>query len=279
MRTLKISFSYENPLRARFDDGFFAALPRSPGVYFMRHASGEILYVGKAKCLRSRISSYRNAKPGQVGENVIELLERVGRIEYELHDTEQRAYDREIELIRALVPPYNIADVWHEEYLFIGLKKEPAPGRLEFCLTTRKEDEKDYRLYGCFTRRSRVKSAYSALLRLLFAASFDRQRFSFPARLTRASPAYQYSLKVPDPETWRRRLHRFFRGESPALLEQLVFRLLENESLPEFIRPGLQEDLAIVADFHRRQIEEAPRGLRTRLVSHEQMRRHIRKSV
>src|SRR4051812_36428828 len=122
MRALRTSFSYENPLRERIPEEFFSALPKNPGVYFMKSWNGDILYIGKAKCLRSRVRSYCNAKPGTVGENIIELLERVDRIDFEEHDTEREAFERERQLIRAVLPPYNIADAWEEDYFFIGTR-------------------------------------------------------------------------------------------------------------------------------------------------------------
>jgi hypothetical protein len=275
MRVFRTSLSYQNPLRHRFNEEFFRNLPKVPGIYFMKDGAGEILYIGKAKCLRSRLTSYRTAKPGHVGENIIECLERVEKIDFEKHATEQDAFERERDLIRAFVPPYNIADAWKEDYLFIGLRG--AGDRIEFRLTSREGDRKDFELHGCFTRRGRVKTAYSSLLRLLWAVTTTQDRFSFPARLTRSSPSYHYALKVADAGKWQKKLSEFLSGQGTGLLEWIVLGLLENERIPAFVRPGLQEDLEILAAFQRT-IARQP-GLKTRFTSQKKMRSKLRASA
>jgi excinuclease UvrABC nuclease subunit len=275
MRIFRASFSYENPLKTRFGDEFFAALPRAPGVYFMKSATGRVLYVGKARCLRTRVSSYRHAKPGSVGENIIELLERVERIDFEEHADESAAIHRERELIRAVVPPYNLADAWEEDYLFVGLRVADGGGALEFRLTSRDQDADEFTLHGCFAQRGRAKSAYSSLLRLLHAANFRRERFGYPARLTRSSPAYNYRMRLSEAAGWKDSIDSFLRGEDLALIERLVEAMLANERIPPYVRPGLQEDLEILMAFQRACIAPAPRGL----VTHARMRKRIRASI
>ena len=78
-----ISFAYANPLQERFAPQFFKELPTKAGVYFMLDAQDSILYIGKAKCLRKRLSTYRNAKPGTVPEHTLELLENIHQIRWE----------------------------------------------------------------------------------------------------------------------------------------------------------------------------------------------------
>ncbi len=271
---MKISFTYQNPLRSKSRDPFFASIPKIPGVYFMRDAQGEILYVGKAKCLRSRLCSYRNAKPGSVGENVIEMLEFVFKIDWEEHPSERSALLRERELLRALNPPYNIADNWTEDYFFIGFQ-ERENSLMEFRLTSRERDREELSLHGCYRHRRKAKSGYSALLRLLYACFSDKERFSFPSRLTRSAPAYRYSLRLPTAEPWSRLLGDFLSGRSSRLLSRIVELLLENERLPAFVRPGLQEDLEIAREFYL----TCARANRRKLISQENMRKSIRESV
>jgi len=216
----------------------------------MRSLKGEILYVGKATNLRSRISSYRRAKPGSVGRNIIKLLERVDSITWEEHESEQRAYEREREIIRALVPRYNIRDAWEEEYFFIGLRHTKR-GEIEFRLTSSEQAQDErFELHGCYPLRRSVKSAYAALLRLLYAAGrTPGSRFAFPAKLARPAPAYRCTLKIAESLKWKKRISAFLHGEDSHLLSFLVESLLSNDALPEYTRPALQRDLETLKAF------------------------------
>jgi excinuclease UvrABC nuclease subunit len=271
---------YENPLKAKFPAPFFASLPQGAGVYFMRDSSGEILYIGKAKCLRKRISSYRGAKPGACGDNVIGFLERVVAIDWEEHPTEQAAVLRERDLLRAVNPPFNIADNWPEDYFFVGLRERPGD-KIEFRLTSEEEDRREFRLFGCYRHRRKVKDGYTALLRLFFAGFNRRARFSIPAKLARRSPPYRYELKIPalaggpGYADWRAQLEDFFAGRDDRLLLTLVDLLLANETIPPFSRYGLQTDLVTAREFY---LTCARSGSR-QLLSHEAMRRRIRRTV
>jgi predicted GIY-YIG superfamily endonuclease len=243
--------TYRNPLTERLGAEFFAKLPRTPGVYFMRSQSGEILYVGKATNLRSRVGSYRSARPGKVGRNIIKLLERVASITWELQESEQRAYEREREVIRALVPRYNIADAWEEDYFFIGLRHKRS-GELEFRLTSSEEaiDEK-FELHGCYPQRRLVKQGYSALLRLLFACTrTPPTRFQFPAKLSRPAPAYRHTMRLAGSLRWKNLISSFLSGQDTRLLPALVEALLSSEVIPEYARPALQRDLETLRDFN-----------------------------
>src|SRR5688572_23590710 len=126
-----------NPIARRFNLEFFSKIPSEAGVYFMRSRKGEILYVGKAKNLRSRLLSYRYARWGTAGDNILTLLEHVRKIEWEIFNCENQALVRERELIRALIPRYNVADAWEEDYLYIGLRASKATNELHFKLTSK----------------------------------------------------------------------------------------------------------------------------------------------
>jgi len=81
-----------------------AELPRSPGVYLMRNARGDILYVGKARWLRERVSSYFTAA---VDAKTAELVSHVWKIETRIAASSLEAALLEAALIRELKPPFN----------------------------------------------------------------------------------------------------------------------------------------------------------------------------
>jgi len=81
-----------------------AALPLAPGVYLMRNARGDLLYVGKARRLRERVGSYFTAA---VNARTAELISHVYVIETRVARSALEAALLESELIRELKPPYN----------------------------------------------------------------------------------------------------------------------------------------------------------------------------
>lgn len=81
-----------------------AALPLAPGVYLMRNARGDLLYVGKARRLRERVGSYFTAA---VNAKTAELISHVYAIETRVARSALEAALLESELIRELKPPYN----------------------------------------------------------------------------------------------------------------------------------------------------------------------------
>jgi excinuclease ABC subunit C len=106
-------FPPARPLAERFGEDFFRRLPPRPGVYLMCGAPEGVLYVGKAKNLRRRLSSYRVANPERLPRRIIRLLQRVTRIEYDECADEAAARWREEMLICVLSPRFNRAGkVW-----------------------------------------------------------------------------------------------------------------------------------------------------------------------
>jgi excinuclease ABC subunit C len=100
-------------------------LPNQPGIYKYFDISNTIIYVGKAKDLRKRVSSYFHKN--QNSFKTIELVERIERIEFTIVNTEQDALLLENSLIKQYLPKYNISLKDDKTYPFIVIKKEPFP--------------------------------------------------------------------------------------------------------------------------------------------------------
>lgn len=82
-------------------------LPLSPGVYIMKNAAGEIIYIGKAKALKNRVSQYF-AKANRHTPKVAKMVENVSRFDYVIVDSEFEALILEASLIKQHKPKYNI---------------------------------------------------------------------------------------------------------------------------------------------------------------------------
>lgn len=112
-------FAPAKPLVERLGKKFFRKVPARPGVYFMRNATGAVVYVGKAKNLRKRLRSYRVANPERVPRRHLRMMREVTRIDFDLCRSETAALTREASLLRRLKPKYNRAGVWSGRAQFL----------------------------------------------------------------------------------------------------------------------------------------------------------------
>jgi len=108
------------PVIDRLGEAFFRELPESPGVYLMYDAGDAVLYVGKARSLRQRLSSYRVANPDRLPRRLLRLLHRIERIAWEIFEDEAAALRREAELLLSLKPRFNRAGVWAKARRFLA---------------------------------------------------------------------------------------------------------------------------------------------------------------
>lgn len=252
----RISFAFENPLRVKFMDEFFQKIPQDAGVYAFLDQNNDPLYIGKASNLRRRLMSYRNGKPGRTAEHILEMMELAQSIKWEIHASGDEALKREALLIRTLRPPFNIAGTHPVPFLFCGFhisEGSPRPTRgsekrltTEFRLSHQALPD-SYETFGCFYHRGKTKAGYSALLRLIYASTCERERFHLPAKICRTSPAYIFRLSAP--ESWVAPLRDFLSGQNIQLLHLMTKGLLENESLPPYLYAPLQRDIRTSFEF------------------------------
>ena len=102
-----------------------ASLPQAPGVYLFKDPSGAVLYVGKAKKLRARVSSYFNRGPRD--SRMLMLAARTASIETVLTGSESEAFLLENSLIKRFAPRYNINLKDGKSYPVIRLTAEEFP--------------------------------------------------------------------------------------------------------------------------------------------------------
>ena len=130
-------------------------IPNHPGIYKYFDHTNELLYVGKAKSLRKRVSSYFSKT--FTSYKTHELVQRIHHIEFTIVDSEQDAFLLENSLIKQFQPRFNINLKDDKSYPFIVLKKEPFP---RVFLTRRKiNDGSEY--LGPFTSAGKVRELIS----------------------------------------------------------------------------------------------------------------------
>ncbi|MBX2924165.1 MAG: excinuclease ABC subunit UvrC [Chitinophagaceae bacterium] len=126
-------------------------IPLQPGIYKYFNSGNELLYVGKAKNLKKRVSSYFNKN--QHNYKTHELVQRIQRIEFTIVDSEQDAFLLENALIKQFQPKYNIDLKDDKSFPFIVIKNEHFP---RIFLTRRKiSDGSEY--LGPYTSVGKVR--------------------------------------------------------------------------------------------------------------------------
>lgn len=152
----------EPPHVRRLREETLPLLPDRPGVYFFKRKNGEVLYVGKAKSLRSRVRSYFTAIDAHP-ERLRKLLRDVRVLEWEETGTELGALLRESRLIKTLLPRYNRAQRRYKHYPFLRLDTSHGYPDLSWVPVLR-ADGAEY--YGPLGRRHQAEEIVELVNRL-----------------------------------------------------------------------------------------------------------------
>jgi len=102
-------------------------LPNKPGCYLYFNADKQIIYVGKAKNLKKRMSNYFQKDPSDLDAKTNALVSHIAKIDYIITDTEVEALLLESRLIKQYKPKYNIDLKENERYAYIQITNEPLP--------------------------------------------------------------------------------------------------------------------------------------------------------
>ena len=115
------------------------ALPQEPGVYLMKDAKGEIIYVGKAKSLKNRVTSYFRAVEKHQAK-VYKMVEHIQDFDYIVCDSEFEALVLECSLIKLHTPKYNILLKDDKGYHYVMV----TPGPYSRITAEKQKTEKGY---------------------------------------------------------------------------------------------------------------------------------------
>ena len=235
----------------KFGDDLLAQLPTSPGVYLFKDAGGDVLYVGKAKNLRRRLSSYRSASRRKVHQKMRRLVRAASALDVRLQDSEESALLLENELIRTLRPPFNVDGAYAFLYPAIGLGHVARTTLL--CFTTHVESFAglDLRWFGSFRSRMRTKEAFDALTELLGRLGHIEPRSALPPhpriRGSRVVGIRRLAGGLDDA------LVAMLAGHSDGLLKSMARLLLDKPGARREAKQ-VQARLELAADFYRSDI-------------------------
>lgn len=164
-------------------DAFLASLTKSPGVYRMLGADGDILYVGKAKNLKNRVSSYFRSR--QLPIKTAALVQRIVSVEVTVTLSETEALLLEQTLIKEHKPPFNILLRDDKSYPFIYLSDERYP-RLAYHRGARKSKG---RYFGPYPSSLAVRESLNLLEKIFQVRQCDDAFFR-----NRERPCLQHQI-------------------------------------------------------------------------------------
>lgn len=137
------------------------SLPSNPGVYIMKDEKNNIIYIGKAKNLKNRVSQYFGSQKNQL-EKVKKMVLHVNNFEYIITDSEFEALVLECSLIKQHQPRYNILLKDDKGYHYIKITNEDWPRISE----VKQKSDQNAKYLGPYTSSATVKSSIDETLKI-----------------------------------------------------------------------------------------------------------------
>lgn len=160
------------------------ALPKQPGVYYMKNKEGKIIYVGKAKILPNRVSSYFKSIDNHLLK-VYKMVSNVYDFDYIITSTEMEALILECAEIKRYKPKYNILLKDDKAYPYIKITSGDYP-RIEI---TRKREDDGGKYFGPFT--GNISLAADTARKVFGIPSCSRK---FPADIGKMRPCIEHDI-------------------------------------------------------------------------------------
>lgn len=232
--------------RAVVDRALLDGIPHAPGVYIMLDGEERVIYIGKAKDLRKRVSSYYSQPLGYT-RKMDGLLESINAIETVVVGSELEALLLESQLIRRYRPRFNTVQRNVEQYMFVRVD---IANQWPTVTLARERDEDGARYFGPFRSSRQARDAVTLINDILPLRTCRR---SFKDARSLGSPCIELSLHrclgpcvgQADRERYREHVNlvlAFFSGDRQALLAHLHEKLTETARTQQFERAAKLRD-------------------------------------
>jgi len=221
------------------------ALPLSPGVYLMMDKTGKVIYVGKAKKLKNRVSQYFQDSASHTAKTR-QMVSQVDHFDTIFVTSEFEALVLENSLIKRHMPRYNILLKDDKGYPFVRLSKETYP---RFTMTHKWAND-GARYFGPFGGRFETRQALDAVLSALRLPTCSRK---FPRDIGAERPCLNFHMGRCDgfcrpemtAEEYRRRIDQaalMLEGRAKQLLKEMTAEMEAEAEALRFERAALLRD-------------------------------------
>jgi excinuclease ABC subunit C len=220
-------------------------IPLGPGVYRFLDTKSEVLYVGKARSLKKRVSSYFRPTGSALSPKVQALVSHIAGIEITLTHTESEALLLENNLIKSLRPRYNVVLRDDKSYPYIFVSEAQEYPRLAFHRGAKHEKG---RYFGPYPSASAVRESLNLLQKAFPVRQCDDSFFR-----NRSRPCLQYQIKrcsapcvgYVEREQYLQDVRHamlFLEGKSRQVIEELVKKMEQAATSEEFEVAGMYRD-------------------------------------
>jgi excinuclease ABC subunit C len=236
------------------------SFPQTPGVYLFKDAAGRVIYVGKAKNLRSRAGSYF-LKAAELDRRTADLVREIRDADYLEAESEVDALLLESRLIKDVQPRFNSDLKDDKTFPYLQITTHEDYPRVEFTRTPR---QKGVKLYGPFTSAGSLRGAIVVLQRIFkfrtctldIDADDPQWRWFRPCLLASIDQCTAPCNLRISKEDYRRdiqRLKTFLDGGRGRLLEEMRQEMLEASGRLEFERAArLRDEIRLLETLDQR---------------------------
>ena len=243
--------------RADFEvKSFLRSLTHRPGVYRMLDAKHKVIYVGKARDLKKRVSSY--FQRSQAAPKTAAMMEQVARVEVTVANTEAEALILEYNLIKQHKPRFNVLLRDDKSYPYIyASTKHPFP-RLKFHRGARKGKG---RYFGPYPNTRAVRQTLNELQKLFLIRNCEDSFFS-----NRTRPCLQYQIKrctapcvgIVDEEQYRKDIDAailFLEGRNRSVVNAFIRRMEKASEAQDYEQAArLRDQIARLKEIQAKQL-------------------------